>query len=65
MAEYVTSALFVHTPDTEKLVPKFQNNSLGVEVTPVSFDELMREPRSRLEGIDHVVVSGDMEVLGN
>jgi hypothetical protein len=54
MTEYVTSALFVHTEDTTRLIKPLQNNSLGTQITSVAFDKriilmeiLAREPLTR------------------
>ena len=63
MSEYVTSALFVHTEDTKHLIKPLQNNSSGTHITSVSFDALMQTPEAQIEGVDHVVVSGPLNVL--
>jgi len=63
MAAYVTSALFVHTEDTAHLIEPLQNNSAGTSVTPVVFDAFMQSPHAQLTGVDHVVVSGPLEVV--
>jgi uncharacterized hydrophobic protein (TIGR00271 family) len=63
MTEYVTSALFVHTQDTTRLIKPLQNNSTGTRITPVAFDALMQTPQEHLEGVDHVVVAGSLEVI--
>jgi len=63
MTEYVTSALFVHTEDTTHLIKPLQNNSSGTLITPVAFDALMQSPQKQLEGVDHVVVAGSLDVI--
>jgi uncharacterized hydrophobic protein (TIGR00271 family) len=63
MTEYVTSALFVHTQDTIRLIKPLQNNSTGTRITPVAFDALMQNPQEQLEGIGHVVVAGPLDVI--
>jgi len=63
MTEYVTSALFVHTEDTTRLIKPLQNNSSGTRITPVAFDALMQRPQKQLEGVDHVVVAGPLDVI--
>ncbi len=63
MTEYVTSALFVHTEDTTRLIKPLQNNSSGTRITPVAFDALMQTPQKQLEGVDHVVVAGPLDVI--
>ena len=63
MAEYVTSALFVYTDDTKHLIEPVQNNSSGTRITPVAFGTLMQSPQEQLEGVDHVVVAGTLDVI--
>jgi uncharacterized hydrophobic protein (TIGR00271 family) len=63
MVDYVSSALFVHTADTEHLSQRLQNNAGGVDVTPVMFDVLMQDPQAVLEGVRHVVVSAPQSVI--
>ena len=63
MSEYVAAALFVHTDDTKNLIKQLQNNASGTRVTPVAFEALMRSPKARLEGVEHVVVAGSLEVI--
>jgi uncharacterized hydrophobic protein (TIGR00271 family) len=63
MTEYVTSALFVHTEDTTRLIKPLQNNSLGTQITSVAFDTLTQTPQEQLEGVDHVVVAGSLDVI--
>ena len=63
MTEYVTSALFVYTDETNHLVDPLQNNSLGTPITSVAFDALMQAPQQQLEGAGHVVVAGPIDVL--
>jgi diacylglycerol kinase family enzyme len=63
MTEYVTSALFVHTEETKHLIKPLQNNSSGSQITSVSFDALMQAPEAQIEGVDHVVVSGSIDVI--
>jgi hypothetical protein len=63
MSEYVAAALFVHTDDTKNLIKQLQNNASGTRITPVAFEALMRSPKARLEGVEHVVVAGSLEVI--
>ncbi|MGD9045071.1 MAG: TIGR00341 family protein, partial [Desulfobacterales bacterium] len=63
MTDYVTSALFVHTQDTTRLIKAVQNNSVGTRITPVEFDALMQNPQEQLEGVGHVVVAGSLDVI--
>ena len=63
MTEHVTSALFVHTQDTTHLIRSLQNNSWGTRITPVAFDTLMQTPQEQLEGVDHVVIAGPLDVI--
>jgi len=63
MAEYVASALFVYTDDTKYLTKLLQNHSSGTRITTVAFDTLMQTPQELLEGVDHVVVAGPLDVI--
>jgi uncharacterized hydrophobic protein (TIGR00271 family) len=63
MSEYVTAALFVHTDDTKHLIEQLQNNFSGTRITPVAFDAFMQSLQARLEGVDHVVVAGPLDVI--
>jgi uncharacterized hydrophobic protein (TIGR00271 family) len=63
MADHVASALFVHTRESEHLIDVFQKNPYGVEMTHVSFDSLMEGPEGVLKGVDHLVVSGSLNVI--
>jgi uncharacterized hydrophobic protein (TIGR00271 family) len=63
MAEYVASALFVYTDDTKHLIKSLQNNSWGTHITAVAFKALTQEPQEHLEGVDHVVVAGPLDVI--
>jgi len=63
MTEYVTSALFVYTDDTTHLIKPLQNNSSGTRITPVAFDALTQTPQVQLEGVEHVVVAGSLDVI--
>ncbi|MEE4261374.1 MAG: TIGR00341 family protein [Desulfobacteraceae bacterium] len=63
MTEYVCSALFVNTDDTKQLIKPLQNNSSGTRITSVAFDALMQAPQQQLEGVDHVVVAGSLDVI--
>jgi uncharacterized hydrophobic protein (TIGR00271 family) len=63
MTDFVTSALFVHTQDTTRLIKAVQNNSVGTRITPIEFDALMQNPQEQLEGVGHVVVAGSLDVI--
>jgi uncharacterized hydrophobic protein (TIGR00271 family) len=63
MTDYISSALFVHTKDTEYLCEMLRSNPGGVNITPVEFEVLMQNPQAMLEDIDHIVVSGSMSVI--
>jgi uncharacterized hydrophobic protein (TIGR00271 family) len=63
MAEYVAAALFVYTDDTKYLIDPVQNNSARTRITAVAFEAFMQTPQAQLEGIDHVVVAGSLEVI--
>lgn len=61
MTEYVASALFVHTKESEHLLEQLQANSFGTRITAVEFDVFESNPQATLEGIEHVVVSAPLE----
>jgi diacylglycerol kinase family enzyme len=63
MAEYVASALFVYTDDTKHLIKPVQNHPSGIRITAVAFEVLMQKPQEALEGVDHVVVAGSLDVI--
>lgn len=63
MTAYVLSALFVYTDDTAHLIEQLQNNSCGTRITPAAFDALVQAPQAQLEGVEHVVVSGSLDVI--
>ncbi len=61
--QYVSSALFVYTPETEALVRPLLENSYHVVVRPVAIAELLENPRRRLKDMSHVVVAGGLDVV--
>ncbi len=63
MTDYVSSALFVYTKDTEYLSPRLLSNAYGAAITPVSYDALAQDPQAMLVGVTHVVVSGALDVI--
>ena len=63
MNAYVNAALFVYTEDTKHLMNQVQNNASGTRITTVAFDALMQSPQAQLEGVDHVVVAGTLDVI--
>jgi len=63
MTEYVTSALFVYTKESEHLLEHLQANSFGARITAVEFDVLESNPQAALEEVGHVVVSASMEEI--
>ncbi len=63
MTEYVACALFVYTDDTEHLIKPVQNHPSGIRITAVAFEVLMQKPQEELEGVDHVVVAGSLDVI--
>lgn len=58
MTAYVSSALFVYTDANKTLSDALQSNELGVQVTPVTLDDLRLNPASYLKDTQHVVVAG-------
>jgi len=63
VANYVDIALFIYTLETKHLIEPLQENSFGVKITSVAFDVLMEDPENELEGIEHLVVSGSLNVI--
>lgn len=63
MTDHVEFALFVYTRDTEYLIERLQDNPFGVKITSLAFDSLMQDPERSLEGVDHLVVSGTLNVI--
>ena len=63
MTEYVSSALFVYTEETTDLMESLQNNAAGTHIIAVAFNDLMQTPQAQLEGVDHVVVAGSLDVI--
>ncbi len=60
MAEYVPSALLIHSRDDARLPERVQANTFGTRVTTVSFEEFKQNPQAILDGVEHVVVSGPL-----
>ncbi len=63
MTDYVSSALFIYTQDTESLCEQVKTNPFDTNVTAVAFDTLLRNPQKWLAGAEHVVVSGHLNVI--
>ena len=63
MKEYVPDTLFVHTKDTAHLLKRLNNHPCETVITPVLFDDLMANPEQILGGVEHVVVSGPIEII--
>ncbi len=63
MTDYVPTALFVYTKDTEHLIGRLQDNTLGARITSIAFEALMQNPQAHLEGAGHVVISGALDVI--
>ena len=63
MTDYVSSALFIYTQDTESLCEQVKSNPFDTNITAVAFDTLMRNPQKWLADTEHVVVSGSLNVI--
>ena len=63
MAAYVSHALFVYTEETEYLCRPMQENALDVQTDAVAFETLLTDAPSLLQDVNHVVVSGSVEVI--
>ncbi len=62
MAEHVKEAVFVYSRESERYLDSVLNNSLGVRIEPVPFEEVEKHA-NLLEDASHVVVSGNLEVV--
>lgn len=60
MTEYVPSALFVYTPESEHLLEILRANDFGTRIVAVEFDVFDQDPPAQLEGVEHVVVAGSL-----
>nr|WP_319396768.1 DUF389 domain-containing protein [uncultured Desulfobacter sp.] len=63
MTDYVRSAAFIHTADTKRFAVDLQENLCGTQITPLAFDDVVREPEKLLRGVGHVVVSGPLQTI--
>jgi len=63
MKNYVSSAIYVHTPETEHLVERLRQHPSKPSILPVLADTFISERRELLSGIDHVIVSGSLSVI--
>ncbi len=63
MTDYVPSALFIYTQESESLCEQIESNPFGVDITLVAYDTLLRNPQKWLENAEHVVVSSPLSVL--
>ena len=60
MTTYVNSALFVYTEKNEALLEQLQSNSLGIQLSTVSFDSLLLDPQASLERVEHVIIAAEL-----
>ena len=63
MTEYVSSALFVYTQESEHLLEHMQSNGFGARITAIEFDAFEQDPDATLEGVGHVVVAGSLDII--
>jgi uncharacterized hydrophobic protein (TIGR00271 family) len=63
MKKYVSSALYVHTPETEHLVKRLREHPSNPSITPISVDRLISDRQGLLTDADHVVVSGSLSAI--
>ena len=64
MKEYVSSAIYVHTPETEHLIERLREHASNPSITPVLIDTLFSGQQDELlTGADHVVVSGSLAAI--
>ena len=63
MADYVASALFVHTKDTAYIADLLNRHPCGAVITPITFERIMSDPHGILKGVAHVVISGPLAAV--
>jgi uncharacterized hydrophobic protein (TIGR00271 family) len=63
MADYVASALFVHTEDTAYIADLLKKHPCGAVITPITFERVMSDPHGMLKGVAHIVTSGPLEAV--
>jgi uncharacterized hydrophobic protein (TIGR00271 family) len=63
MKKYVSSAIFVHTPETEHLVERLRQHPSKPSILPVSADTLISDRQDLLTDAEHVVVSGSLATI--
>lgn len=63
MDDTVDSALFVYTPESQRLLARVTKYQYGASIQPVAFDTLIRDPDSTLSGVRHVVVAAPLDAV--
>jgi diacylglycerol kinase family enzyme len=64
MKEYVSSAIYVHPPETEHLIERLREHASQPSITPVLIDTLISGQQDKLlTEADHVVVSGSLSAI--
>jgi uncharacterized hydrophobic protein (TIGR00271 family) len=63
MQGYVDSALYIYSEDSQSYVDPVLNNPFGVQINAISINAFMDDQDALLDGVDHVVVSGKLEVI--
>ena len=63
MTEYVSSALFIYSPESEQLVEHLQANTFGISIVPMELDVFKLDPDTALKSVGHVVVSSPLEEI--
>jgi hypothetical protein len=63
MQGYFERALYIYSEESEKYVDSVRNNPFSVQITPIPFSAFMDDQGALLDGVEHVVVSGPLEVI--
>ena len=63
METYVKKALFVYSEEGEMFVPLLLENTLGVKITVVAYNDFVKNQEKSIKDYNHVVVSGSFAVI--
>jgi len=63
MAEYVKKALFVYSEKAGEYVKQIQENEFNTEITAITLEAFLDNPKKDLKGNTHVVVSGNLGAI--
>lgn len=63
MSDYFERVLYIYSEKNESYIEPIQNNPFDVQITPVSYAEFLKDQEALLVDVEHVVVSGTLEVI--